>query len=88
MDRVENILKKRANAEIFQTSFVCYKAQEIFNKQFGKDDIKVIAWHNHQLKINIKNKYLATEIKIKQKQILEQINNSLGKILVKKIVIK
>ena len=88
MDLIESILKKRANYQIYQASFVCYRAQKVFDKIFSKNNIKVIAFGNKNLKIKTNNKFLITEIKIKQEQILDQINKSIGKILIKKITIR
>lgn len=75
--------KKKGKSSVFLASLVCYAAMEIGHSLF-----EPVSFKNGTLFVRAKNPSSATALLLSQNQILKEINQKLGKELVKEIKIK
>lgn len=75
-DRVDegSHIKQKINA-----SQVVETAQEVLQDKFGTGGIKVKSFQDNNLILVCKSSVISQEIKLKQSQIIKQINDNIGK---------
>ncbi len=84
MDRLEKVIKKKSYFNIYKSTYICFVAKEIIDKEINtKVDIE--KYKNQVIKVRMQNPYLATEARMRKAQIIEKINQKIGKDVLKNI---
>ena len=80
---IERKTKKKGQSDVFLASLVCYTALKSSEGLF-----KPISFKNGVLLVSVKNSSFAASVQLSQAQIIERINQKLGKEVVKRMRIK
>lgn len=86
MEKINNIVKKKSYYNIYHSAHICYVAKKIFCHMISPT-IEVVNYKNKIIKIKIANNYIANEIKIKKRLLLDSINKKLKTNFIKDIKI-
>jgi hypothetical protein len=77
--KIDKILKEKENNKIIFSAFVCKIAETVFKQIFGEKYLFQFIFSNGNLIIKINNSSLASEINLKKNDLIDKINQKLGK---------
>lgn len=85
MKKISTILEKRNYYKTLESSHICFVAQKELDKIFGAKKISVISYRNGNLKIRAENNYLLSEIRMKQGEIIFEVNKKFKNNKIRKV---
>lgn len=85
---IPQFLKKKQIKKQIEAVGICKIADRILKEAFGSKDAKAVFFKNSTLQIKCSNSVLANEIQLRKERIRNEINEEVGKEIVKNILTK
>lgn len=85
---IPQFLQKKQIKKQIEAAEVCKLADRILKQAFGNKDAKAVFFKNSTLQIKCSNSVLANEIQLRKERIRNEINEEVGKEIVKDIFTK